>query len=364
MNIENYVDKYNEITKMLFVDMIENGEGKNIIMSPLSVLILLGIAAESVSENTRDEVLGFLRDSADQDVIQILTDIEKTVQESGSLTSANAVIIAEKIKDKIKEDYISKVKDMFDAEVFFAGNIVKTVNEWVDRKTNGMIKDIADDSMKDMLMGLINAVSFISDWEDIYDEDDIGTYDFNNLDGTISEVEMMESSECSYIENDFYTGFTKDYKGGEFCYMALLPKKKRSKTFFKRAINSSNLTELFKNAEDIEVDVTMPEYKTEFSENLNALLERNGINQIFTDDADYSPVTDKVSLKTDAILHKAYIEVDRRGTKAVAVTFDYAVAGCAPNMDYRVVTLDRPFIYAIIHKKTGLPVFIGSVNNL
>ena len=35
MNIESYVDKYNEITKMLFVDMIENGEGKNIIMSPL-----------------------------------------------------------------------------------------------------------------------------------------------------------------------------------------------------------------------------------------------------------------------------------------------------------------------------------------
>ncbi len=364
MNIENYTDKYNEITKLLLVDMIDNGEGKNIIMSPLSVLVLLGIAAESVSGNTRDEALGYLRDSVDQDIIQILTDIEKIVQKSGNLKSANAVIIAEKLKDIIKEDYISKIKDMFDAEVFSTGNIIRDVNEWVNHKTNGMIKEIANDSMEDMQLALINAISFISDWEEIYEEDDINTSKFNNLDGTESKVEMMRSSEYSYIENEFYTGFTKDYKGEEFCYMALLPKKKRSKSFFKRAITNSNLTDLFKKAENIEVIAGIPEYKAEFSENLKVLLKRNGINQMFTDAADYTPVTDKVPLKTDSILHKAYIEVDRRGTKAAAVTYVCVAAGCAPGFDYREVTLDRPFVYAIIHKKTGLPVFIGTVNNL
>lgn len=123
------------------------------------------------------------------------------------------------------------------------------------------------------------------------------------------------------------TGFVKEYKGGEYSYMALLPKKKRSKTFIKRALTSTNLTDLFRSAQDMTVYATIPEYKVEFSENLNALLKQNGINQIFADSADYSPVTDKVPLKTDGIIHKAYIEVDRRGTKAAAVTFDYVVAG-------------------------------------
>ena len=364
MNIESYVDKYNEISKKLFGDFLANGEGENIVISPLSIIALLGVITESVSGKTRDEIVNFISDSNDINILQIIRNIEETVQNSGKLTSANAVIINETLKGKIKEAYITKVKDLFDAEVFLSKDIVKDVNEWVCEKTNGMIKEIADESMKGMLLALINAISFMADWEDVYEEDDIGPDEFNNLDGSVSEVEMMSSTESSYIENEFYTGFVKEYKGGEYSYMALLPKKKRSKTFIKRALTSTNLTDLFRRAQDMTVYATIPEYKVEFSENLNALLEQNGINQIFADSADYSPVTDKIPLKTDGIIHKAYIEVDRRGTKAAAVTFDYVVAGCAPDFEYRNVTLDRPFIYAIMHNDTGLPVFIGKVNNL
>jgi len=364
MNIESYVDKYNEISKNLFGDFLANGEGENIVISPLSIIALLGLITESVSGKTRDEIVNFLSDSADINIVQIIRNIEETVQNSGELTSANAVIINETLKGKIKEAYIPKVKDLFDAEVFLSKDIVKDVNEWVYEKTNGMIKEIADESMKGMLLALINAISFMADWEDMYEDDDIGPDEFNNLDGSVSEVEMMSSTESSYIENEFYTGFVKEYKGGEYSYMALLPKKKRSKNFIKRALTSTNLTDLFRSAQDMTVYATIPEYKVEFSENLNALLEQNGINQIFADSADYSPVTDKVPLKTDGIIYKAYIEVDRRGTKAATVTFDYVVAGCAPDFEYRNVTLDRPFIYAIMHNDTGLPVFIGNINKL
>ena len=364
MNIESYTDKYNEISKKLFWDFLANGEGENIVISPLSIIALLGVITESVSGKTRDEIVNFLSDSDDINIVKIIRNIEETVQNSGELTSANAVIINETLKGKIKEAYIPKVKDLFDAEVFLSKDIVKDVNEWVCEKTNGMIKEIADESMKGMLLALINAISFMADWEDMYEDDDIGRDEFNNLDGSVSEVEMMSSTESSYIENEFYTGFVKEYKGGEYSYMALLPKKKKSKTFIKRALTNTNLTDLFRSAQDMTVYATIPEYKVEFSENLNALLEQNGINQIFADSADYSPVTDKAPLKTDGIIHKAYIEVDRRGTKAAAVTFDYVVAGCAADFEYRNVTLDRPFIYAIMHNDTGLPVFIGNVNKL
>ena len=64
------------------------------------------------------------------------------------------------------------------------------------------------------------------------------------------------------------------------------------------------------------------------------------------------------------ILHKAYIEVDRRGTRASAVTLGVVVAGCAPMDDFKMVELNRPFLYAIVNKITGFPVFIGIVENL
>ena len=33
-------------------------------------------------------------------------------------------------------------------------------------------------------------------------------------------------------------------------------------------------------------------------------------------------------------------------------------------LNYHTVTLDRPFIYAIIDDATGLPIFIGTVTNI
>jgi len=88
-----------------------------------------------------------------------------------------------------------------------------------------------------------------------------------------------------------------------------------------------------------------------------------GINEIFSNLADFSPFS-SARLKMDSIIHKARIEVDRNGTKAAAVTMDIVCAGCAPRFDYKIVELNRPFVYAIIHTKTGLPVFTGIVNKL
>ena len=65
----------------------------------------------------------------------------------------------------------------------------------------------------------------------------------------------------------------------------------------------------------------------------------------------------------DAIIHKAHIEVDRKGTKAAAVSLGIVVCGCAPQPEeFKEVRLDRPFIYAIMHNQTGLPVFAGVTN--
>lgn len=47
----------------------------------------------------------------------------------------------------------------------------------------------------------------------------------------------------------------------------------------------------------------------------------------------------------------------------IRIWYSVAVSeGCLP--DFFTVKLDRPFIYAIMHDDTGLPVFAGAVNKL
>ena len=110
------------------------------------------------------------------------------------------------------------------------------------------------------------------------------------------------------------------------------------------------------------VETVMPEFKFEYARELKPLCKALGIKEVFTDKADFSPAS-REPLKVDAILHKAHVEVDRKGTKAAAVTMAGLVcAGAAVMEEAKIVCLDRPFIYAIMHKETKLPVFAGIMN--
>ena len=65
------------------------------------------------------------------------------------------------------------------------------------------------------------------------------------------------------------------------------------------------------------------------------------------------------------VLHKTFISVDERGTRAGAVTMVQMNDECAavgPMPWY--VTLDRPFVYMIVDNSTKLPVFIGAVTEI
>jgi len=64
------------------------------------------------------------------------------------------------------------------------------------------------------------------------------------------------------------------------------------------------------------------------------------------------------------VVHKTKIDLDEQGTKAAAVTGVVAKANSAYDPDSKSVTLDRPFVYAIVDNTTKLPVFIGTVNDI
>ena len=363
--IKKYADKYNEIAAGLMRDFTADTTD-NVVFSPFSVLMLLSIVADSVDGETRQQVLDVIGSDRPfeeyRDMISalqsIFTDQDTT---GGTFISSNAVCIQEKIKESITPGYEERI-GRYQGKLFASGDMVRDVNAWVEEKTKGMITNVADESMSNMLACLMNAIAFEADWGKKYEESDIYESCFTNADGTVSDVQMMDSTERTYIEDEFFTGFVKPYKGGKYSYVALLPKKK-GPSFLKRSLNSLNITKLLENTSRTKVYVTMPEFRYDFGKELTSLLQKMGIQTLFTPQADFSPMS-SAWLKMDSILHKAHIEVDRKGTKAAAVTMGIVTAGCSPMMEeYKTVKLNRPFIYAIVHNETGLPVFEGFMSH-
>lgn len=354
-------ERYNEIARTMLIYMLENKKDQNIVFSPYSIYAILNMLSDSTSGNTKNEVARFLGDS---DTVDTLSVMNRHMKESSQFISSNAAIVKNELKDYINDSYKKLLKDKYSAEYISSADLINDVNNWVNEKTKGMIPEIANDSMTEMVAALLNAVAFQAEWAVIYEEDDIYDGDFKNTDKSISKVPMLHSSEDFYIENEFFEGFIKPYEDLEFSFVGLRPRK-NSKSFLKRAIMNMNITELYDSAVDADVRVSIPEYKIEYDKELSDVLKAEGIKQAFTDNADFSPMSSEVPLKVDSILHKAYIEVDRNGTKASAVTMMAVACGCAPDFDrIKYVRLNHPFVYAIMHNKTHLPIFVGVVNQL
>jgi serpin B len=77
--------------------------------------------------------------------------------------------------------------------------------------------------------------------------------------------------------------------------------------------------------------------------------------------ADLSGIAD-ADLVVTAVCHAAYLDVDEKGTEAAAATAVVArmlsAFGGGPPVK---VTVDRPFLFAIIDTQTSLPLFLGRV---
>ena len=372
--IGRYSDKYNDIAANVMRYLAGDMKG-NIVFSPFSILMLLSIVADAVAGETKEQVLDVIGSDLPyekyREMISTLQHMftdevthgsgEDEYKTGGNVISSNAVCIRESIKPSITPGYEDRLA-AYQGKLFASEDIVRDVNDWVRENTRGMITEIADESMNHMLACLMNAIAFEAAWDDQYEKTDIRKGVFTNADKSASIVRMLQSTENAYIENESFTGFVKPYLGREYSFMALLPKKK-GMAFMKRSLDSINFTKMLEESVFADVRVAMPEFKYDFGEDLTSLFQNLGIETLFTDRADFSPMSSEW-LKIDSIIHKAHIEVDRNGTKAAAVTAAIAITGCAwESENPKEVYLDRPFIYAIIHNETGLPVFVGTMNH-
>jgi serpin B len=123
--------------------------------------------------------------------------------------------------------------------------------------------------------------------------------------------------------------------------------------------------------DDMELYVKIPEFTVEGNYDLKGTLQELGITTAFDPfSADFSSMITSNrgnNVYIDSVTQKTFIQVDRKGTKAAAVT-DIVESDCAtmpePPTNIYYVYLNRPFIYAIVDTDTGLPVFMGTVNSI
>ena len=361
--IDSYSEQYNTFSRQLLEKYYSARRDQNLVFSPFSILAVLAIAAEATAGITREEIVRVLSAEMDLDsVVSALQEIQREITEKQAFRSANAVCVNNEIKNSIVLAFVTRIREQFEGELFASADIISDVNAWAAKKTDGMIDQIVDESMREMQACLLNAAAFDGKWMKPCTSRDIIYEKFRNSDGTTKKTSMLDIQEDLYVEDESVTGFVKPYKDIGFSFMALLPKKTGA-AGLDRVMKSLSFSDLFRSRTSEPVDVLLPEFEYTFGEDLSSWLKELGIVELFSNRADFSPFSSEW-LKMEAILHKARIEVNHSGTRAAAITAGVVCFGAAPHFDRKKVRLTRPFVYAIVHNYTALPVFVGVVNNL
>ena len=232
------------------------------------------------------------------------------------------------------------------------------------KHTDGMIQKVIERLVPTDRMVLVNAVCFDAKWQNKYESDDIKDRDFLNADGTTAKAEMMYSDEYAYLELDGAEGFLR-YYDGPYAFAGILPPEEMTAEEYLAQLNGKSLYRMLTDVQDIKVRAGIPQFTFDTDADLKGVLTEMGMQDAFSEQADFSGISESTGLKIGEVIHKTHVDVDAEGTKAAAVTaVTLQCNGVIAEIEQKIVTLDRPFIFMIVDTNTNLPVFIGTVQNL
>lgn len=343
-------------------------EKENSLVSPLSVLLALAMTANGADSETLAEMEAVLgKDISLEDLNEYLYTYVKHLpsEKNSRLSIANSIWFRDdENRFTVERDFLQKNADYYNAAAYkapFDNQTLKDINTWVQEKTENMIDKILDEINEYAVMYLINAILFEAEWQQVYNKANIREGEFTAVDGDKEQAEFMYSEENIYLESDQAAGFIKPY-AGNYSFAALLPSEGIAIEDFIQGLTGDEFMHILDSAENTAVNAGLPKFSYAYTIQMNEVLKDMGMPLAFSaKDADFSRLgrSSRGNLFIGEVLHKTFIQVDERGTKAGAVT----KVEIRDEAYYEVknVVLDRPFIYAIIDNDSKLPLFIGSV---
>lgn len=351
-------------------------------VSPTSVIMAMAMAQNGAKGETRKQMettFGISTRDLNQwirawSAVQPGQEGTAAKDKTGSVNIANAFWYNNRAGAfQINKDYRSTIRDDLNAEIRsgdFSPKTVDQINRWCSKNTNGMIKEIMREgelSAEDRAV-LINAIAFEDQWASPYKKSQVKKKYFTAENGKKKKTDLMYSMEEIYCHDDLATGFIKPYSSG-YRFVAILPKKGVTVKEYMKKLDGARFENFLRSGKEAVVHAALPAFKSEYkTDKLPQIFQSMGMTDLFSPAlADLSGMGEASGqgLFLSAIRHKTYIDVNRQGTKAAAVTAGMVKTTALnpePLREY-TVRLNRPFLYAIIDEYTGTPVFMGTMMN-
>ena len=281
------------------------------------------------------------------------------------------------------------------------------INGWAAKQTRDRIKDIIPDIPPDearlIRLILTNAIYFKGDWSVPFeakltkDRDftlatgkpvkapimsarnlEVARYAAFNADGSLFDTPRKirpGQADGLYPDAGGFAVLELSYKGDELAMAVIAPNSPDGLPALEKKLTREALAAWIGKTQKRKTHVLLPRFKLETDYKMGETLKAMGMVRAFTDPrlpkgADFSAMTTSTNpddrLYISKVLHKAFVEVNEKGTEAAAVTA-VMMAGTT-SMPATVpftptFQADRPFLFLIRDRVTGSLLFLGRVTN-
>ncbi|MBT3201597.1 MAG: serpin family protein [Phycisphaerales bacterium] len=280
------------------------------------------------------------------------------------------------------------------------------INNWVEGQTNNRIKDLvpelSPDEARDVRLILTNAIYFKGAWSVPFKAADTKPLDFTLADGKKIKAPIMNArlnigrygafnadgslfktpvkirrgqKPACYPGDKGFAMLELPYKGDDITMVLIAPNTHDGLGAVEKNLTTANLAAWIGKLQKRKTNVFLPKFKLETKYEMNDTLKAMGMARAFTDPrspngADFTGMCaskdPRHRLYISKVIHKAFVEVNEKGTEAAAATA-VIMSGVRSAPMSRPFTptfqADRPFLFVIRDKQTNSILFMGRINN-
>jgi serpin B len=348
----------------------------NLVLSPYSISSALAMTYAGARGNTArqmEQALHFDQTKTGLHELFARLDAElKAAQGSNELSIANSLWPQEKYH--FRDEFLNLLKKNYGATVTplnferDAEQARVTINKWVDGRTRQKIGEIIGRGVLTSLtrMVLVNAIYFKGMWATPFPESATQPDKFFiKPDTTLTVPFMHKRGHFSYGEHDQMQLLALPYVGRQLEMVILLPRNREGIGQLESSLTPASLAAWTVGMRNQKVDVALPKFRMSSGFALAEVLRALSLVDAFDPErADFSGMDGRAHwLYISAALHKAYIDVNEKGTEAAAATAvavnSMAVRIEEPPREFRA---DHPFLFLIRDATTGSILFMGRVS--
>ncbi len=357
----------------------QKAQRDNVLVSPLSAYIALAMAYNGAAGATRDSIakameLESLSDSLLNNAIRTLltglvqADTGVTIDLANSLWYHKTTIVRQRFVDLCQIYFSADVRRMN----LHTQAAVDMINGWIQLVTREHITSIVDRlTLENAKALLVNGLCFEGEWTFPFDSTKTRTDKFQVPGDSAIDCHMMYRSTeedaqlfrkfyghrpLTYFENKLFQGVNLGYGSRGLLMTVLLPDSLSSIEALVAQLSEGNWRAWQQIPTGGSFYLGLPKFRFECETPLKQALDSLGMGIMFAENADFSNMfSDSIGTVSD-VRQKTYVEVSEKGTKAAAATVIMYADSVPPSL-----IANRPFLFLIHDRETGLILFIGKV---